>query len=413
MSKGLKILLIVVAIVLALLSIFAAVLYFNDFHIDLSLVGESDVVIEYGDKYAEKGAVAVLKGKFILKEGKSVDVSTTGSVDDTKLGAYTITYSADVPRRHAEAIRTVKIVDTKAPSISLKGDSDVSLTVGNKYNEAGFSATDNYDGDISSSVTVSGSVDTTKSGEYTLTYTVKDQSGNTTSASRKVTVKSPPVKKPTVSLPPINTVYPGEKTVYLTFDDGSCAYTSQLLDVLAKYNVKATFFVVNTGYNHLISRMASEGHAVGLHSATHDYRKIYASEEAYFNDLEAIQSVVVAQTGKRSNLIRFPGGSSNTVSSFNRGIMSRLSVSVTEKGYRYFDWNVDSKDAGGASSTSEVVNNVISGISKRGVSIVLQHDIKLFSVNAVEQIIKWGLANGYTFKALDDKSPVCHHGINN
>ena len=159
--------------------------------------------------------------------------------------------------------------------------------------------------------------------------------------------------------------------------------------------------------------MANEGHAVGLHSATHDYKKIYASEEAYFNDLEAIQSVVVAQTGKRSNLIRFPGGSSNTVSSFNRGIMSRLAVAVTEKGYRYFDWNVDSNDAGGASTTQEVVNNVISGISKRSVSVVLQHDIKLFSVNAVEQILKWGTENGYTFKALDETSPVCHHGINN
>jgi len=412
MNKGLKISLIIAAAVVAILGIIAAVLFFNNFQIDIALLGDRDVVVEYGNKYTENGASATLKGKFILKEGKPLDVITEGTVDDTKLGTYTVKYSASVPRRYAEVSRTVTVVDTKMPSIELKGNAEVSLTVGAKYTEQGFSATDNYDGDISSAVTVSGNIDTAKAGEYTLTYTAKDQSGNIATATRKVTVKAP-VKKPTVTLPPINTVYPGEKTVYLTFDDGSCAYTSKLLDVLAKYNVKATFFVVNTGFNHLISRMASEGHAVGLHSATHDYRKIYASEEAYFNDLEAIQSVVVAQTGKRSKLIRFPGGSSNTVSSFNRGIMSRLAVEVTQKGYRYFDWNVDSKDAGGATTTSEVVNNVISGISNRGVSIVLQHDIKLFSVNAVEQIIKWGLANGYTFKALDESSPVCHHGINN
>lgn len=412
MNKGLKISLIIAAAVVAILGIIAAVLFFNNFQIDIALLGDRDVVVEYGNKYTENGASAALKGKFILKEGKPLDVITEGTVDDTKLGTYTVKYSASVPRRYAEVSRTVTVIDTKMPSIELKGNAEVSLTVGAKYTEQGFSATDNYDGDISSAVTVSGNIDTAKAGEYTLTYTAKDQSGNTATATRKVTVKEP-VKKPTVTLPPINTVYPGEKTVYLTFDDGSCAYTSKLLDVLAKYNVKATFFVVNTGFNHLISRMASEGHAVGLHSATHDYRKIYASEEAYFNDLEAIQSVVVAQTGKRSKLIRFPGGSSNTVSSFNRGIMSRLAVEVTQKGYRYFDWNVDSKDAGGATTTSEVVNNVISGISNRGVSIVLQHDIKLFSVNAVEQIIKWGLANGYTFKALDESSPVCHHGINN
>ncbi len=412
MSKALKIVLIVAAAIVLILGVCAALLHFNNFHIELSLVGDDSVTLEYGEKYTDGGATAALKGKFILKNGRPVEVITNGQVDDTKLGTYTLTYSASVPRRSATATRTITVVDTKAPTITLKGKGEITLTRGNKYNEEGFSASDNYDGDITSAVSVDGSVDTTKTGEYTLTYTVKDSSGNTAAATRKVTVKAP-VTKPTVTLPNISTVYPGEKTVYLTFDDGPCAYTSQLLDVLAKYNFKATFFVVNTGNTGIISRIAAEGHAVGLHSATHNYKKIYASEEAYFADLEAIQSTVVAQTGKRTNLIRFPGGSSNMVSSFNPGIMSRLAVAVTEKGYRYFDWNVDSRDAGGASSSSEVANNVISGISKRSVSVVLQHDIKKFSVNAVEQIIQWGLANGYTFKALDETSPVCHHGINN
>lgn len=412
MSKALKIVLIVVAAVVLILGITAAVMHFNSFHIELSLAGENNITVEYGEKYTEDGASAVLKGKFILKNGRPVEVVSSGQVDDTKLGTYTISYSASVPRRSAMATRTVTVVDTKVPTITLKGESEITVTRGDKYTDEGVSATDNYDGDITSSVVVDGSVDTSKAGEYTLKYTVKDTSGNEAAAFRKVTVNAP-VVKPTVTIPQINTVYPGEKTVYLTFDDGSCAYTPQLLDVLAKYNVKATFFVINSGYNHLISRIASEGHAVGLHSASHDYKKIYASEEAFFNDLEAIQSVVVAQTGKRTNLIRFPGGSSNTVSSFNPGIMSRLAVSVTQKGYRYFDWNVDSRDAGGASTSTDVANNVISGIANRSVSVVLQHDIKKFSVNAVEQIIKWGLANGYTFKALDESSPVCHHGINN
>lgn len=412
MSKALKIVIIVALSVVVLLGITAAVLHFNNFHIELSLNGEKNITLEYGEKYTENGAIASLKGKFILKEGKPVEVVTTGKVDDTKLGTYTLLYSASVPRRTASVTRTVTVVDTTVPVIKLKGNAEVTITRGNKFTDEGVEATDNYDGDLTSSVAVEGSVDTSKAGEYTLKYTVKDTSGNEAAVLRKVTVKAPAVK-PTVTMPPISTVYPGEKTVYLTFDDGPGAYTSQLLDVLAKYNVKATFFVINTGFNHIISRMAAEGHAVGLHTASHDYKKIYSSEEAFFNDLEAIQSVVVAKTGKRTNLIRFPGGSSNTVSSFNPGIMSRLAVSVTQKGYRYFDWNVDSRDAGGASTSTEVANNVISGISKRGVSVVLQHDIKKFSVNAVEQIIKWGLANGYAFKALDESSPVCHHGINN
>ena len=86
---------------------------------------------------------------------------------------------------------------------------------------------------------------------------------------------------------------------------------------------------------------------------------------------------------------------------------------MQEQGFRYFDWNVDSNDAGGAKYTSEVYNNVINGVSKKQISVVLQHDSKEFSVNAVEKIILWGLSNGYTFLPLDESSPICHHTIRN
>ncbi len=412
MNKYIKISIAAVGGVFLLLLLTTAVILLNKFNIQITLKGEQNITLEYGEKYNEQGADAKLVGKFIYKNGKPVKVEKNGKVNDQKLGKYEVTYSAKSSRYSATKVRTVTVVDTQVPSLVLDGSDKVSLTKGSKYTEPGFSATDNYDGDITSLVTVDGEVDVNKAGEYTLTYTVSDSSGNTSTLTRKVTVKAP-VVRPSVNTGNINTIPAGPKTVYLTFDDGAGPYTSYLLDVLAKYGVKATFFVKNSGYNHLISRMASEGHAVGLHSATHDYKKIYQSEDAFYSDLDVIQNVVVAQTGKRSNLIRFPGGSSNMVSKFNPGIMSRLAVSVTNNGYRYFDWNVDSNDAGGATTTEQVVNNVINGISKRSVSVVLQHDIKKFSVNAVEQIITWGLNNGYTFKALDETSPVCHHGINN
>ena len=397
---------------IVLLLLTTAVVFLNKFSVEISIKGKQSITLEYGEKYTEQGASAKLKGKFIYKKGKQLEVTTSGKVDDQKLGEYEVTYSAKSSRYTGQKVRTVTVVDTQAPSLVLDGSDKMTITKGTKYSEPGFSANDNYDGDITSLVTVDGEVDVDKAGEYTLTYVSKDSSGNESSLIRTVTVKTP-VTKQNVDTSNINTVPAGPKTVYLTFDDGAGPYTSYLLDVLAKYNVKATFFVKSTGYNSLISRMANEGHAVGLHTASHDYKKIYQSEQAFYSDLDAIQSVVIAQTGKRSNLIRFPGGSSNMVSNFNPGIMSRLAASVTENGYRYFDWNVDSNDAGGASTTTEVVNNVINGISKRSVSIVLQHDIKKFSVNAVEQIIVWGLNNGYTFKALDETSPICHHGINN
>ena len=111
--------------------------------------------------------------------------------------------------------------------------------------------------------------------------------------------------------------------------------------------------------------------------------------------------------------MRFPGGSSNTVSSFNSGIMTRLTGLVSDMGFQYFDWNVDSRDASDAKNSGQVAQNVISAIKGQRVSVVLQHDSKEFSVNAVEKIIQWGQENGYTFLPLSLDSPCAHHGLNN
>ena len=88
-------------------------------------------------------------------------------------------------------------------------------------------------------------------------------------------------------------------------------------------------------------------------------------------------------------------------------------MSVRNLGYQYFDWDVDSGDMGGTKTTAGVVENVIDGCTGRKSTIVLQHDVKDYSVAAVEQIILWGLRNGYTFRALDLTSPPAHHPVNN
>ena len=95
----------------------------------------------------------------------------------------------------------------------------------------------------------------------------------------------------------------------------------------------------------LVIRAIQEGHTVGLHGTSHDYPTIYSSVEALMYNFTSLQEKVYNSTGYYANIIRFPGGSSNTVSMFNKGIMSILTKSVKEKGYHYFDWNVDSGDA--------------------------------------------------------------------
>ena len=238
-----------------------------------------------------------------------------------------------------------------------------------------------------------------------------------TPAETLVTLSDTVTEKPEVTTEKVLINIPdpnAEKIVYLTFDDGPGKYTSQLLDVLDKYNVKATFFVVNTRYTDLITREAEEGHTVAVHTYTHDYSKVYASEEAYFEDLDAMNEVIKEKTGSYSKLIRFPGGSSNSVSkNYSDGIMTRLTAEVIERGYQYFDWNVSAGDAGGAKTADEVFNNVTAGIKKYKKSVVLQHDIKGFSVEAVERIIIWGLENGYTFMPLTIDSYAAHHRLNN
>ena len=93
--------------------------------------------------------------------------------------------------------------------------------------------------------------------------------------------------------------------------------------------------------------------------------------------------------------------------------MTRLTQALGERGFYYFDWNVSSEDAGVATTTDEVFNNVIKGIGNRSASVVLQHDSQGFSVRAVEKIIVWGIVHGYTFLPMNQSSPGCHHGIRN
>ena len=137
-------------------------------------------------------------------------------------------------------------------------------------------------------------------------------------------------------------------TIYLTFDDGPGPYTAELLDTLQRYGVRATFFVTGAGDDDLILREYREGHAVGLHTLSHNYAYIYASIENFMADLVAVQERVRRITGYESHLMRFPGGSSNTVSALydgGAGIMSQLAPEVERRGFYYFDWNIASGDA--------------------------------------------------------------------
>lgn len=286
-------------------------------------------------------------------------------------------------------------VDTEPPTIVLNGAETITIKMGAEYEELGATAEDNGE---PVEVAIEGAVDTGAEGIYNILYIATDAAGNEATVGRTVRVVE------------------SRGTIYLTFDDGPSEFTAGLLDMLAKYDVKATFFVTCRGDDAMILREYNEGHAVALHTCSHNYASIYTGTEAFWADMTAVQDRVERITGFKSFLMRFPGGSSNTVSrryDGGRRVMSTLVNEAAARGFTYFDWNVDSKDAGGAKSADEVFANVTSALKVGGNSVVLQHDVKDFSVAAVERIIQYGLENKFFFEKLDANSFSAHHGVNN
>ncbi len=208
------------------------------------------------------------------------------------------------------------------------------------------------------------------------------------------------------------------KRVYLTFDDGpSSSNTPKILNILDQYNVKATFFVIGTGNLSIAKDAYNRGHAIGLHANKHDYGKIYTSTEAYFADLETLGYKVKQYIGFTPNIIRFPGGSSNTVSrKYCKGIMTTLADEVELRGYYYFDWNVDSTDASGNNiPADDIVANVKKYVYGQKDVCILMHDTgaKGTTVEALPRIIEYCRDMGYEFCILNKYAKEFHHGINN
>ncbi len=298
-----------------------------------------------------------------------------------------------------KVIRKIIKKDRIVPSLTLKGDKVVNITQGETYKESGYTAIDNCDNDITEKVIIEGNIDINTIGSYELKYKVSDNSKNETIVTRTVNVLEKSKKG----------------VIYLTFDDGpNEGTTNVILDILKEEGVKATFFVTNKGPDELIKREYEEGHSIALHTATHNYATIYSSDAAYFADLEAVQKRVENITGYKSMLIRFPGGSSNTISrKYNIGIMKRLTNEVLARGYKYYDWNISSGDAGETNTSEGVYQNVVSRISHDKVNMILMHDIKPYTRDALKAIIHYAKENGYIFDKITDSTDMVMQRVNN
>ena len=212
--------------------------------------------------------------------------------------------------------------------------------------------------------------------------------------------------------------YSDLKKAYLTFDDGPSMNTERILNILDEYKVKGNFFVVGSDselYRERCKQIVEAGHVLGMHSYTHDYRLLYATEDSFNADLNRIQYYIYDATGYTSRVYRFPGGSSNLVSKVS---VYKLIDILAERGIEYYDWNVDSGDANSSGLTSEqIVNNVFGGIDKLETEedkqevMILMHDLpeKISTVDALPSIIEGLQARGYIIVPIDNSTKLIHH----
>ena len=291
----------------------------------------------------------------------------------------------------------------EAPSafrrLVLLGPGELDWPCGIPFEDPGFIARGVNGEDLSGSVIVEGSPVPWRVGDYTITYLCSEDGGKIAAARRLVHVKAQPL--PDVVQPPAG-------TICLTFDDGPCEYTERCLDILASHNVHATFFIVanQTKYLPLLPKIVEGGHTLGIHCYDHrSYGMLYRDEEHYFTDLLKAQQIIHDYTGQYAQIVRFPGGSitaSHLTGTLKGGYQEFYAI-LHDMGIRPYDWNVQPESA-----TKTVEGTIVDFTHPRepyDYAIVLQHDARRFSVEALDQMLTWALAEGYSFSPLDTTFP--------
>jgi peptidoglycan/xylan/chitin deacetylase (PgdA/CDA1 family) len=186
------------------------------------------------------------------------------------------------------------------------------------------------------------------------------------------------------------------KVAYLTFDDGPSLYQNEILDILAKQDVKATFFMVGGNVRHYkdsVKRLVQDGHYPGLHSMTHSYKKLY-NDGHFVQEMKQVQAIIHDVTGITATLVRCPYGSMP-------GLTQTLRDQTVAAGLKEWDWTVDSLDWRFPGNPSAVVQNVLSQSTKE-LEVILLHE-KQQSVQALPAIIDGLRKKGYEFEVYREE----------
>ena len=205
-----------------------------------------------------------------------------------------------------------------------------------------------------------------------------------------------------------------KKYAYLTFDDGPSKNTPKILDFLKANHIKATFFVIgDASQTAIYKRIVDEGHTLAVHTNTHKYNEIYKNVDSFMKDMEQLDQLLEEVTGIKPNVMRFPGGSNNTIARKHAGfdIMEKIIPKMKEQGFVYFDWNVDSGDANKSTQDKQVIiDSVLNGAKSKEQAIVLMHDAaaKTTTVEALPEIVEGLRKQGFVFEKLTAETQTIH-----
>lgn len=340
-----------------------------------------------------------------VEDDSKVTIAFEDNTNINKEGKQTVTVIAtdEYGNQSSGKVSVTRNKDTKAPVIENLADT-IEIWQGNDViGDPHIQISDNLDKKPKIEIDTS-KIDNTKVGEYEIVYTVTDRSGNSAKKSQNVKV---------IANDEFN-----KKIVYLTFDGGPSSITPQILKILEEEKVPATFFVngVDKDSAKWIRAMKELGHSVGLNSYIYD-ASVYKDSETFWQDIDKTAQLVKEQTGEDTTLLRFLGGSGNTLSKdYAYDIMTTLTREALDKGYQYYDWNVDVGDTEGDNVASEkIAENALNHDEETMYITIVLHDEegKQTTVDALKQIIQEYKEQGFTFMPITEKSQYVHQDLNN
>ena len=195
-----------------------------------------------------------------------------------------------------------------------------------------------------------------------------------------------------------------EKVIYLTFDDGPSSITYKVLDILKENNVKATFFIIGNqikGYENIVERINEEGHSIGLHTYTHNFKTIYASKKSFIKEMLDTREEINKVIGTSPNIIRFPGGS-------RKRLNDEMLKLLHSYNFKTYDWNMNLSDGlRPQTPPDKLFREATRELDKPEPIILLMHCDYMHknTCKVLPRIIKYYKDKGYEFKVIKEDTP--------